>query len=170
MASSRCTSIRSQHRLATPPCTVDCTHQRGMGYQTVAASKEQAMATCPRKVYTFACKCRYLSPSCKCCPELPKPISPFTRLALPPVVDLRLINAKQSKFRSECPNCQLLKVQLKQEEAQEQYKDALELWGEHDEDASSRYKDHARATRNLDRLSKAILRDSPNMKGWERLD
>ena len=50
------------------------------------------------------------------------------------------------------------------------YQDTLDLWGEWDEDAPQHFKEYSKASRDHERLSKAIKRDTPNVDGWELLD
>ena len=94
----------------------------------------------------------------------------FPDLALPPIVDTRVQTAKRTAFRMDCPGCQKLTLDLKRDLAKQNYQDTLALWGEYDEDAPRDYKALSKASKDHDRLSRAIARDTPNVDKWELID
>lgn len=132
--------------------------------------------SCQRKAYIFAgCGDAYIAPPCSCCttpqPTTSQPIIPFTALTRARTPISALASFKQTKFKAQCPACQILTLDISLEIAKQNYEGNRELWGdEHlDEDTLRDYLVLDKMGGTYQRLSMAIARDSPNVEGWEQV-
>ncbi|KAK4545688.1 hypothetical protein LTR36_002642 [Oleoguttula mirabilis] len=128
---------------------------------------EAPPTNCQRKCHVFAaCGHAYLAPPCTCCSPTQQPLFH----SFPSITSLRALTSfKQTKFKQQCPACQILTLDFQLEIAKQNYEDNRELWGDHDEDTIQDFKAFGKAGKTYQRLSMAIYRDSPNVTGWEQI-